>query len=108
MRAWVGCDFDGKLSVVAFRDELLLYARANLGDAGARHVQVARSTDEGRSWSAFELLQIDGVNGTRMATNIYYFQVSPISVSLSVSSSSLVGRPRSAWRSARRRPGSRK
>ena len=30
----VGCEFDGKLSVVAFGGELLLYARANLHDGG--------------------------------------------------------------------------
>lgn len=49
MRAWVGCDFDGKFSVVSHRGALLLYARANLDDGGARHVQVARSLDDGRT-----------------------------------------------------------
>jgi hypothetical protein len=81
MRAWVGCDFDGKLSVVAHRNSLLLYARANLHDEGARHVQVARSTDDGRTWSPFQLLQIDGINGSQRATNIYYFQPASVSVS---------------------------
>lgn len=72
----VGCEFDGKLSVVAYRGQLLLFARANLHDpGGARHVQVARSQDGGRSFSRFRLLEIDGVDGRDASSNIYYFNV---------------------------------
>ena len=78
---WLGCDFDGKLSVVSHHDSLLLYARANLREDGARHVQVARSMDQGQSWSPFQVLEIDGINGTRRSTNIYYFQVTSLPIS---------------------------
>lgn len=70
-----GCEFDGKLSVVQHHNSLLLYARANMLEFGARFVQVARSRDDGQSWTPFKLLQIDGVNGTWRDTNIYFFNV---------------------------------
>ena len=39
------CEFDGRLALVRFGDEFLLYARANLASHGKRHVQVTRSAD---------------------------------------------------------------
>ena len=67
------CEFDGKLSLVpSFGGQQLLYARANLGEAGGRHVQVSRSTDGGLRWSPFELLTIDGVT-LEADNNIYFF-----------------------------------
>lgn len=67
------CEFDGKLSLVpSFGGQQLLYARANLGASGGRHVQVSRSTDGGLHWSPFELLTIDGVT-LRADNNIYFF-----------------------------------
>ena len=71
-----GCEFDGKLSLVRHHDgALLLYTRANMAPAhGARHAQVARSEDDGLTWSRFEMLQFDGYNITDW-NNIYYFHV---------------------------------
>ena len=69
------CEFDGRLSLVSHNGELLLYTRANtLGRGGGRHVQVTRSTDEGRHWSSFTLVQIDGY-GALGAGDIYFFAV---------------------------------
>ena len=39
------CEYDGRLSLVHFGGEFLLYARANLAASGRRHVQVTRSRD---------------------------------------------------------------
>jgi len=70
------CEFDGKLSVVYWRERFWLYARANLhATGGARHVQVSSSADL-RSWSNWELLRFDGVYTGKADNNIYYMQVS--------------------------------
>lgn len=74
------CEFDGKLSVVRWKGGLLLFARANLHHTGGfRHVQVARSSDGGRTWGPFSLVAFDGYNYTSAAEcdahNIYYFEV---------------------------------
>ena len=53
------CEFDGRLSIAHFRGRYWLYARANLGATGQRHVQVTSSAD-GRIWSPFELLTLAG------------------------------------------------
>lgn len=70
------CEFDGRLALVSFGNELLLYTRSNPKSRGARHVQLTRSRDDGESWSAFEQVQIDGYAGTG---DIYFFgvQVNP-------------------------------
>ena len=48
------CEYDGKVSIVNFRGEVLLYTRSNLSPmGGARHVQVAKSTDGTGRWSKF-------------------------------------------------------
>ena len=52
------CEFDGRLSLVHWRAEFWLYARANLFEnavAGGRYVQVTRSVD-GRKWSDWQPL----------------------------------------------------
>ena len=59
----MGCEFDGRLSVVIHPDgHYLLYARANLGEfgvKGGRFVQVARS-DDAVTWSDFQLVDLKG------------------------------------------------
>ena len=52
------CEFDGRLALVAFKGELLLFVRANLAAAGRRHVQVTRM----RAAEADGVLDMD--NGT--------------------------------------------
>ena len=69
------CEFDGKLSVVEFRGQLLLFARANLRHTGGRHVQMAARATGGGAWSGFETLQIAGVQAGRVAANVYFFAV---------------------------------
>ena len=64
--------FDGKLSLVRFRGNLLLFARANLARRGGRHVQVATSRDDGRSWGNFTLLRFAG-HSPHAESNIYFF-----------------------------------
>ena len=57
------CEFDGKISIVHFKDEYLIYARANLvAGKGGRYVQVTKSTNhqiEG-PYGSFQLLEING------------------------------------------------
>ena len=54
------CEYDGRLSLVHFGGEFLLYARANLAASGRRHVQVTRSRDpyRGRDLIARPLLEL--------------------------------------------------
>ena len=72
-----GCEFDGKLSFVRVEETRLLhmYARANLvAGGGGRHAQVASSRDDGRTWSRWEVVELEGY--TRKPENdIYYFNV---------------------------------
>ena len=51
------CEYDGRLSLVWFKSQYLLYARANPAAHGQRYVQLTRSTDT-LTWSPFELVQI--------------------------------------------------
>lgn len=72
-----GCEFDGKVSLVraGHGSVLYMYARANLERrGGGRHVQVARSDDDGLHWSRWQLLDLAGYR-TSPANNIYYFNV---------------------------------
>lgn len=80
----MACEFDGKLSVVRWRGQLLLYARANMDrETGARHVQVARSADDGRTWAAFELIRFEGGAGEiKRENNIYYLNAQAINGNL--------------------------
>lgn len=58
------CEFDGKVSAVRYRGEVLLFTRSNLSNkGGARHVQVTRSRDGVSGWSRFEQLSFDGLRG---------------------------------------------
>lgn len=91
-RPWLKnqCEFDGKLSVVLrWRGRLLLFARANtgqahpdtrthvLGGAGGRHVQLATSEDgAGERFSRFELLRFEGYQ-MHPHNNIYWFSATP-------------------------------
>ena len=76
------CEFDGRLSLVHFKNQFLLYARANAGfrnpkGMNGRFVQVTSSTDL-ESWSPFELVGLPGwsmhTNSTSLS-NIYFFGV---------------------------------
>ena len=78
------CEFDGKISLVAHRGKLILYARANLSPrGGARSVQaVARPAPSNAEdlakdlWGAFRPLQIFGLAGpAARAANVYFFAV---------------------------------
>eukprot|EP00927_Polykrikos_kofoidii_P086334 TRINITY_DN9639_c0_g1_i1.p1 TRINITY_DN9639_c0_g1~~TRINITY_DN9639_c0_g1_i1.p1 ORF type:complete len:507 (+),score=39.38 TRINITY_DN9639_c0_g1_i1:27-1547(+) len=54
-----GCEFDGRLSVVHFKQRLLLYARANIKpEGGGRFVQVSSGAVSGRAWGPFNLITI--------------------------------------------------
>ena len=66
-----GCEFDGKLSAVVWKGEVLLFSRANTG-WGYRHVQVTRSKDL-REWSPFKLLEMEGVDPYK--SSIYFLTV---------------------------------
>lgn len=85
------CEFDGRLALVPFRGELLLYARANLAASGRRHVQLTRAREahvmrgsaEGGSssaaspWSPFETVSLEGYDETG---DVYFWgaQVNPV------------------------------
>lgn len=66
------CEYDGRLSVVSFEGDLLLFTRSNPAARGSRHVQMTRSTDDGTTWSPFQQVQIDGYAG---GGDIYFFAV---------------------------------
>ena len=66
------CEFDGRLSLVYFRDRYFLYARANMAARGERFVQVTSSVDL-KKWSPFELVKVEGYNHTE--GDIYFFAV---------------------------------
>ena len=70
-----GCSFDGRLSLVQFRNQTFLYARANVKPlGGGRFVQVTRKeSDESGSWGAFSLIHIHGYD--LFAGDIYMFHV---------------------------------
>ena len=70
------CEFDGKLSVVAFAGRVFLYARFNLAPkGGARHVGVISSVDGRQQWGRFQSIRVEGYNAGPAANNIYYFNV---------------------------------
>ena len=80
---WVidrACEFDGRLSIVRApgdggRDELLLYARANLASHGRRHVQFTSSKDGGVTWSKFRRVHLGGGEDPNAQSDIYFFNV---------------------------------
>ena len=65
------CEFDGRLSLVNFRNVLRLYARANPAVHGQRFVQTVASYDEGRSWGRFEFVRIDEYDHAQ--GDVYFF-----------------------------------
>ena len=71
------CEFDGRLSLVSFSGELLLFSRANLAARGSRHVQVTRSSDDGQTWSPFEQVQLEGYTTATDGGkgDVYFFAV---------------------------------
>lgn len=79
------CEFDGRLSLVAWappgatEPELLLYTRSNRASHGSRHVQVARSRDGGATWAPFEQISFQGLHSEAFKGDIYFFgaQVNP-------------------------------
>ena len=76
------CALDGRFSIVQFRNEWLLFARANVA-RGARFVQVTRSRDL-VEWAPFQLLQLDGLQDvtTDKNINVYWWGVSNINDAL--------------------------
>lgn len=71
------CEYDGRLSIVSFEGDLLLFTRSNPAERGSRHVQMTRSADDGTTWSPFQQVQLDGYAGRG---DIYFFavQVNPV------------------------------
>merc|ERR1711998_655408 len=66
------CEFDGRFSLIHFRDRFLLFARANLP---SRSVQMTTSKNL-QQWSRFELIHIEGVS--RQASQIYFLTATVI------------------------------
>ena len=64
------CEYDGRLSLVWFKGQYLLYARANPAAHGQRYVQLTRSTDT-LTWSPFELVQIQDYRYSQ--GDLYFF-----------------------------------
>ena len=71
------CEFDGRFSLVRFRERYLLYGRANPGLHGERYVQVTGSTDL-RNWSAFELIDVRGYHHSQGDMYFFSVQVNPL------------------------------
>lgn len=71
------CEFDGRLSLVFFRHEWLLFARANPMARGRRHVQVTRSPDAQHSWSPFRQVRFHGMHNTDHDVYFFLVQVNP-------------------------------
>lgn len=71
------CEYDGRLSLVWFQGEYLLYARANPAAHGQRYVQLARSTDTW-TWSPFELVQIRDYRYSQGDMYFFAAQVNPV------------------------------
>ena len=70
-RGW--CEFDGRFSLVYWRDASVLYTRANVW-WGTRSVQMTRSSDL-ETWDPWRLIDIDG-SSPDADRNIYFFGVS--------------------------------
>lgn len=69
------CELDGKLSVVEYRGRTFLFARANLGRAEFRHVQMSSAPAAAPSeLSTFQSLIFDDYEIT-MHNNIYFMDV---------------------------------
>uniref|UniRef100_A0A7S3K2Z5 Uncharacterized protein n=1 Tax=Aureoumbra lagunensis TaxID=44058 RepID=A0A7S3K2Z5_9STRA len=65
------CELDGRLSLVRFRSDLFLYARANTNpNGGGRFVQVTKiSSKHSASWSPFQLIHF--AKNTKTSSTIY-------------------------------------
>lgn len=78
----LGCEFDGRLSLVHFRGTFRMYARSNLREgalAGGRFVQTSSSKDASHgSWTKWEPLQIEAVPSG--SADVYFFaaQANPV------------------------------
>lgn len=68
------CEFDGRLSLVRFRGELRLYARANPAMHGQRYVQTVASVDGGATWGRFQFVSVEQYDFAH--GDIYFFAVS--------------------------------
>eukprot|EP00614_Pseudopedinella_elastica_P017514 CAMPEP_0172647190 /NCGR_PEP_ID=MMETSP1068-20121228/240623_1 /TAXON_ID=35684 /ORGANISM="Pseudopedinella elastica, Strain CCMP716" /LENGTH=277 /DNA_ID=CAMNT_0013461463 /DNA_START=2817 /DNA_END=3650 /DNA_ORIENTATION=- len=88
-KGFTRCEFDGKLHLARHNGSLFLYARANAMPtiptktfdrthfAGGRHVQVARSEDEGLTWGGFRPVAMPDYK-LRHENNLYFFVVDPV------------------------------
>ena len=74
------CEFDGRLSLTHFRGRLWLHVRANLASRGQRFVQAASSSDQGATWSPFELISLAGYRPSH--GELYFFAAQPNPVAL--------------------------
>ena len=71
-----GCEFDGRFSIIHFRNRFILFARANAGPCPVgcgRNVQMTNSSDL-ENWSDFELLRFKDTNHL----NIYFVMATVI------------------------------
>lgn len=79
----LGCEFDGRLSVVHFRGTYRLYARANLREgvlAGGRFVQTISSADpmaSASSWEKWEPIRVMGLRADEVDVYFFAVQVNP-------------------------------
>lgn len=73
----LGCEFDGRLSVVQWRGRLHVFARANLREgalAGGRFVQTSSSADgSSGSWTSWQPISIESVPSG--SADVYFFSV---------------------------------
>ena len=71
-----GCEFDGRFSLVHYRDRFLIFARANIA-SGLRSVQMISSEDL-VEWSPFQLINVSGVNHKR--SQLYFLSAAVVQV----------------------------
>ena len=68
------CEYDGRLSLVLFRGEFLLYARANPATHGQRFVMMSASRDL-QHWSALAMIDLQSYE--RKHGEVYFWAVVP-------------------------------
>lgn len=69
------CGLDSKFSMVEWNNHWIAYIRANpVVGGGGRHVQMMRSYDECRTWTPFNIVEIDGIVPQK-GVDIYFFDV---------------------------------
>jgi hypothetical protein len=68
------CEYDGRLSVLRYREHILAFTRSNLHTHGGRHVQVSSSLTGFGGWSPFQQLAFEEYT-TAPQNNLYFASV---------------------------------